>query len=308
MTLEQNITNAINTLRSTYDHIMNTFSSGNISADDTRHLVRKLDNGVRAILDINTVEASTGGYPIDDLSKLLEYHLSAIRGHMESARAIKSAQPELRHGYQVSPGGVLNAYREGDLSFDKACSEIDWMISGDDGSEAEGLPVTVSEFHLLVQKSINELQDEFEKAVRGCREGGVYAEDLRIDFTKLTVFSTGDLSGLEAEEIVAAVEAVKREAIEAHCGGTPLYRFDTEDGIFYQAHAVELLSDPPFKKIATSLAKAEIERRITVDEESPATITDDNLDKWLKGEMTTVVFIAIANAERGARRWKIKRG
>ena len=40
-------------------------------------------------------------------------------------RKILNEKPqELKIGYSVSPGGILNAYREGDLSFDEAVSKL----------------------------------------------------------------------------------------------------------------------------------------------------------------------------------------
>lgn len=39
---------------------------------------------------------------------------------MERLRALKAAHPELRCGYYSEPGSILNAYREGDLTFEAA--------------------------------------------------------------------------------------------------------------------------------------------------------------------------------------------
>ncbi len=43
-------------------------------------------------------------------------------------REIKNLHPKLKLGYKVSPGGILNAYREGDLTFNEAVAELKGMI------------------------------------------------------------------------------------------------------------------------------------------------------------------------------------
>lgn len=39
-------------------------------------------------------------------------------------RSLKEAHPDLQIGYQLSPGGILNAYREGDIDFETAVHRI----------------------------------------------------------------------------------------------------------------------------------------------------------------------------------------
>lgn len=46
--------------------------------------------------------------------------LLAIKVMTDRLRDLKSANPELRCGYYLEPGSILNAYREGDLSFEAA--------------------------------------------------------------------------------------------------------------------------------------------------------------------------------------------
>lgn len=43
--------------------------------------------------------------------------------HLNALRKKLDAKPqEMKRGYIAHPGSILNAYREGDLSFDEACS------------------------------------------------------------------------------------------------------------------------------------------------------------------------------------------
>lgn len=46
-------------------------------------------------------------------------------------------------GFQISPGGILNAYREGDVNFKEACGHIEWLINPPN-SEDSGTQPTAS--------------------------------------------------------------------------------------------------------------------------------------------------------------------
>lgn len=57
------------------------------------------------------------GDKIETLNKSVAKLISEVRN-------LKDNNSEFKLGYSVSPGGILNAYREGDLSFDKAVIKL----------------------------------------------------------------------------------------------------------------------------------------------------------------------------------------
>jgi hypothetical protein len=48
--------------------------------------------------------------------------LNALNRIFKEIQADKAAHPETKVGYYYSVPSILNAYREGDLSFDEACN------------------------------------------------------------------------------------------------------------------------------------------------------------------------------------------
>ena len=48
--------------------------------------------------------------------------LDALNRIFKEIQADKAAHPETKVGYCYSVGSILNAYREGDLSFEEACN------------------------------------------------------------------------------------------------------------------------------------------------------------------------------------------
>jgi len=40
-------------------------------------------------------------------------------------RELQAKPAKYMMGYQISPGGILNAYREGDITFDDACKLLE---------------------------------------------------------------------------------------------------------------------------------------------------------------------------------------
>ena len=56
------------------------------------------------------------------MDKKWEYFVNAAN----FIRAALDYKPsDIKVGYQLSPGGILNAYREGDLNFEEACRELE---------------------------------------------------------------------------------------------------------------------------------------------------------------------------------------
>ncbi len=53
--------------------------------------------------------------------------IDLIRSSMAEVRELKQKH-EFELGYRVSPEGILNAYREGDLAFNEAVSELKRLI------------------------------------------------------------------------------------------------------------------------------------------------------------------------------------
>ena len=62
------------------------------------------------------------GHDLCELSESPEGEWSELVARLNMLRKRLDEKPrELRMGYPLQPGGILNAYREGDLSFDEAC-------------------------------------------------------------------------------------------------------------------------------------------------------------------------------------------
>ena len=55
-----------------------------------------------------------------------------VTNSITELRQIKRDNPELALGYTCSHGGILNAYREGDLTFNEAVAELESLCKKDD--------------------------------------------------------------------------------------------------------------------------------------------------------------------------------
>jgi len=73
---------------------------------------------------------------ISDIRKVNEL-VVIVSNAISELRELKRNNPELKLGYVNSYGGVLNAYREGDLTFKEAISELENIAKNkiDDSSE-----------------------------------------------------------------------------------------------------------------------------------------------------------------------------
>lgn len=63
-------------------------------------------------------------------------------------QALNSKPLNQKIGYQISPGGILNAYREGDINFKEACKRIEELINPQN-SEGSGTQPTASNSDLM---------------------------------------------------------------------------------------------------------------------------------------------------------------
>lgn len=58
------------------------------------------------------------------IKEQIDAKLLVIANLICEVRQLKEQYPEHRLGFQLSGGGILNAYREGDVSFDEAVRRI----------------------------------------------------------------------------------------------------------------------------------------------------------------------------------------
>lgn len=58
----------------------------------------------------------------------VEFWNSAVEAVNAIRHMLNSKPSRLRFGHHLSPGGILNAYREGDLSFIEAVDAIDKLV------------------------------------------------------------------------------------------------------------------------------------------------------------------------------------
>lgn len=54
----------------------------------------------------------------------LHPRLNELNALFKQIQSDKAANPETKLGYYYSVGSILNAYREGDLSFDECCEML----------------------------------------------------------------------------------------------------------------------------------------------------------------------------------------
>ncbi len=59
-----------------------------------------------------------------------EHKIETINRLLQEVRAHKAAHADEKLAYCSGPGSILNAYREGDLTFDQAVAEIEQLGQG----------------------------------------------------------------------------------------------------------------------------------------------------------------------------------
>ena len=58
-----------------------------------------------------------------------ELYYATLRANLNAIhKEIQNAPDEFKIGYQISPGGVLNAYREGDIDFKTAINHLEKFL------------------------------------------------------------------------------------------------------------------------------------------------------------------------------------
>jgi len=98
--------------------------------DDPEWCLSSAQSGV--LLEFDDFIAALKEYedaPEDDTSNIevqaeLDESISALNNIRKDICSTKSLNPELKMGYSVSYGGILNAYRECDLTFNEAVVEL----------------------------------------------------------------------------------------------------------------------------------------------------------------------------------------
>lgn len=60
----------------------------------------------------------------------LSAKIDQIHYLISEVRAFKVDHPEHRYGFYLNPGSILNAYREGDLSFDACVDALEYWRAG----------------------------------------------------------------------------------------------------------------------------------------------------------------------------------
>lgn len=59
-----------------------------------------------------------------NIEKTIEDKIKLINTTIDEVRELKSQEPKYKLNYQMSYGGIINAYREGDISFDECVEEL----------------------------------------------------------------------------------------------------------------------------------------------------------------------------------------
>ena len=102
-----------------------------------------------------------------------KYYYATLRANLNAIHnEIQNAPNEFKMGFQVSPGGILNAYREGDIDFKTAIKYL-----------KEVSPKLVRCKVFSVDFSTNEMTISIPKEIL---EQGITAGDIFIDMREIT--------------------------------------------------------------------------------------------------------------------------